>query len=635
MRQWCLVFCLILLTLPASRPAIAQSQSTAFTVVNAASYGTTIAPDSLATIFGSNLSLATASAALDSNGQLPTVLGQTSVAINGIAASLLFVSPGQINLVVPDGLTAGTATVVVRSTASGSAQSGTALVATTAPGIFSLDASGSGAGAILNAINYNLAPFLVLTDDGASGTATVLAVYGTGLRFAGTVTALAQDSAGNRYSVTVQFAGAAPGFFGLDQVNVLLPPDIDGAGIVSLVLTGDNFTANVVTFQMDFIPAVLVRPALLTFFPNLVTAGSSTALTVGLTGVARAGGYPVGLKTNNAAAPVIAQLAVPPGQASAQTTIITAPITSTTEAMITASGSGVTLTATLEIDPATTVQLATLSVSSGSLLGGRNLTGTVTLNGVAPGGGVNILLASDSNNARVPAVVTVPFGQRSMDFAITTLAVTRAQTVNLTATLSRTTVSVALTLVPPLQLTLEASAVVGGNPVSGTVTLGDPAPATGAIVTLQSADTAAQVQPVIIPAGQSLQTFTVTTSAVTAARTVTISAIYGLLRQTALLTVNPAAAVTLVSLTIAPDHVVGGNLAQGTVTLSGPAGSGGVRVNIQSSSVLTASASPNFVLIPQGQTSATFTITTSRFAGMVTFTATAGGVSQTANLTVQ
>jgi uncharacterized protein (TIGR03437 family) len=371
MRRWGLVFCVILLTLPAIRMAIAQSQSTAFTVVNAASYGTTIAPDSLTTIFGSNLSLATASAALDSNGQLPTVLGQTSVAINSIAASLLFVSAGQINLVVPGGLTAGTATVVIRSTASGQAQSGTALIANTAPGIFSLDASGSGPGAILNAINFNPAPFLVLTDDGASGTATVLAVYGTGLRFAGTVTALAQDSAGNRYSMTVQFAGAAPGFFGLDQVNLLLPPDIDGAGIVSLVLTGDNFTANVVTFQMNFIPAVLVRPALLTFFPNLVTAGGSTALTVGFTGVARAGGYPVGLKTNNAAAPVIAQLAVPPGQASAQTTITTAPITSTTEATITASGSGVTLTATLEIDPVTTVQLATLSVSSGSLPGGE------------------------------------------------------------------------------------------------------------------------------------------------------------------------------------------------------------------------------------------------------------------------
>jgi len=105
--------------------------------------------------------------------------------------------------------------------------------------------------------------------------------------------------------------------------------------------------------------------------------------------------------------------------------------------------------------------------------------------------------------------------------------------------------------------------------------------------------------------------------------------------QTVLLTVNPPAAVVLSSLTIAPDHVVGGNSTQATVTLTGPAGMGGVRVDVQSSSILTAAVSPNFAIIPQGQTSAVFPITTSRFAGVVTFTATAGGVSKTASLTVQ
>src|SRR5262249_24523110 len=45
-----------------------------FTVVSGASYQNTVAPDSLATIFGTNLALATASASLDANGQLPTEL---------------------------------------------------------------------------------------------------------------------------------------------------------------------------------------------------------------------------------------------------------------------------------------------------------------------------------------------------------------------------------------------------------------------------------------------------------------------------------------------------------------------------------------------------------------------------------
>jgi hypothetical protein len=64
------------------------------------------------------------------------------------------------------------------------------------------------------------------------------------------VTAQAQDTAGT-YSLTVEYAGAAPGFFGLDQVNLVLPPDLDRAGTVSLSLAADGSAANVVTFQMN------------------------------------------------------------------------------------------------------------------------------------------------------------------------------------------------------------------------------------------------------------------------------------------------------------------------------------------------------------------------------------------------
>jgi uncharacterized protein (TIGR03437 family) len=633
MRRWRLWLSVAFLTLHAEPVAIAQSAT--ITVVNSASYGNFIAPESIATIFGSNLSFGTTTAVLDDDRQLPTILGQTRVEINGVAAGLYFVSPGQINLLVPTGLTTGTATVVVRSTATGATQNGTAQIQPAAPGIFASDGSGSGPGAILNAINFRPAPFLVLTDSGDSTVRTVLAVFGTGLRNAVMVSAFAQDPAGNRYPMVVQFAGPAPGFFGLDQVNVLLPPDIDGAGTAQLILAADGVSANIVTFQMDFIPAVLVRPASLTLTPSVVTAGDSTMLTVGLTGVARLNGYPVGLQTSNAAAPVVAQLSVPSGKASAQTTVTTAAVTSTTMATFAASGSGVTLTTTLEIDPPSAVQLAGVSVPPPSLSGGRDRTGTVTLTSNAPAGGVRVQLTSDIDKARVPAFVTVPFGQSSVDFTITTLPVTSLETVTITATLGRLSSTAVLSLLPPLQLVLDQSAVVGGNPVTGTVTLGDPAPVTGATVTLQSNDTAVLVAPQIIPAGQSSQTFTLTTSMVTAPRTVTITAIFGLSRQTALLTVNLVPPPTLLSLTITPDRVMRAMSTQGTVTLTSPAGAGGVRVALRSSSVLVASVTPNFVMIPQGQTSATFQIATGPSTGVVTLTATFGDVSQTAILTVQ
>src|ERR1019366_8570269 len=198
-----------------------------------------------------------------------------------------------------------------------------------------------------------------------------------------------------------------------------------------------------------------------------------------------------------------------------------------------------------------------------------------------------IVLSSDNDKVSLPTVVPVRFATNSVDFAIATLAVTSVQTVTLTATLSHATVSATVSLFPPLQLTLDASAVVGGNSVSGTVTLADPAPVAGANVRLTSNDGTVRVSPVTIPAGQTSQTFTLTTSAVTAARTVSITATYAAASQTVLLTVNPPVTVTLSSLVISPDHVSGGSHTQATVTLTGPAGSGGVHVDLQSDSLFT------------------------------------------------
>ena len=229
----------------------------------------------------------------------------------------------------------------------------------------------------------------------------------------------------------------------------------------------------------------------------------------------------------------------------------------------------------------------------------------------------------------------MPFGRSSADFAIGTLAVVSAQTVTLTATSRRSSTTATVTLLPPLQLSLEASTVVGGGFVNATVTLGDPAPVTGAIIVVQSADASVRIPPVTIAGGQNSQTFTITTSPVGVERTVTITASYGGLSQTVFLTLTPPPPPTLSTLTITPDHVIGGTSTTATATLNGPAGIGGVRVDLRSSSVITATAIPSFVVIAQGQNSASFTITTNRFPGVVTFTATSGGVSKSATLTVQ
>ncbi|HKO96289.1 MAG TPA: SBBP repeat-containing protein [Pyrinomonadaceae bacterium] len=89
-------------------------------------------------------------------------------------------------------------------------------------------------------------------------------------------------------------------------------------------------------------------------------------------------------------------------------------------------------------------------------------------------------------------------------------------------------------------LTLSPTSVLGGNSAVGTITLSAAAPTGGAVVTLMSSNGAIAVVPqsVIVAAGASSASFSVSTKQVSAITSVTISAVYGGPAKTALLTVN-------------------------------------------------------------------------------------------------
>ncbi len=188
-------------------------------------------------------------------------------------------------------------------------------------------------------------------------------------------------------------------------------------------------------------------------------------------------------------------------------------------------------------------------------------------------------------------------------------------------------------------MTLNPTSVTGGNSSTGTVTLSGPAPAGGAQVTLSSSNTTAARVPssVTVSAGATSATFTVSTSSVAASTPVTISASYGGLTRSATLTVTPAPppAPSLSSLTLNPTSVVGGaQSSTGTVTLSGPAPTGGAQVTLSSSNG--AASVPSSVIVPPGATSATFTVSTSvvLFSTSATISASYRGTTRTASLAV-
>ena len=195
----------------------------------------------------------------------------------------------------------------------------------------------------------------------------------------------------------------------------------------------------------------------------------------------------------------------------------------------------------------------------------------------------------------------------------------------------------ALLFAPPnpiSSLSLSPASVLGGTSSTGTVTLANPAPAGGAVVTLTSSNTSAATAPtsVTVPAGNTSATFGIATHPVSSSTSVTITASYSTGTKTATLTVTPAA---LTSVSVSPASVSGGTPSTGTVSMNGPAPVAGATVTLSSSNSSAASV-PGSVAMPSGSSSATFTVTTLDVASStaVTITAVYNGTTKTTTLTV-
>src|SRR6266446_1574338 len=293
------------------------------------------------------------------------------------------------------------------------------------------------------------------------------------------------------------------------------------------------------------------------------------------------------------------------------------------------------------------VSLSSISLNPPSVTGGNSSTGTVTLSAPAPTGGAQVALSSSNTTAAtVPSNVTVAAGATSASFTVSTSAVSASTTVTISATYAGATRSASLTVtpVPPpsptlSSLTLSPTSVTGGNSSTGTVTLSGPAPTGGAQVTLSSSDTtvARVLSSVTVAAGATSASFTVSTSAVAGSTTVSIFASYAGATRSASLTVTPAPPPppTLASLTLNPSSVVGGlEDSTGTVTLTGPAPSGGAQVFLSSSNG--AASVPSSVIVPAGASNATFTVRTSAvfMSTSATISASYNGTTRTAALGV-
>jgi uncharacterized protein (TIGR03437 family) len=226
-------------------------------VVSAASYRplSALAPGGIFAVFGSNLAQGVN---VSPGVPLPKSLGNLSLRLGSLEVPLFYVGASQVNAQLPFEAQANASLPLLASISGSLTSPESVAIAATQPGIFTTDQSGSGQGAILSAGG-------VLVDTRAPvAVGEVIQIYCTGLGLTqppavsgsatptGTLYLAASPVTAKVGGVnaTVQFAGLAPGFVGLYQVNVAIPSGVAPGSAVSLVLTQDGRDSNTVTLAV-------------------------------------------------------------------------------------------------------------------------------------------------------------------------------------------------------------------------------------------------------------------------------------------------------------------------------------------------------------------------------------------------
>jgi uncharacterized protein (TIGR03437 family) len=245
----------------------ALAAGNAFVSVSAASLMPNLAPDSLASAMGNNLAPTTEVG----SAPYPTSLGGISLTVvdsGGVSrmAQLLYVSPSQINYLVPSGTAPGTATVNIVDS-SGNVQSSTSQIQAVAPGLFTANENAKG---VVAATAYRLVdlqipgPVRVYQCIDRPGTCISVPIdtgldapvfvtfYTTGLRGRSSDSAVTLTIGAQSIPVrSISSQDDASSLAGIDEVQVVLPLSLRGSGEVNVVISVDGTTSNTGTINIQ------------------------------------------------------------------------------------------------------------------------------------------------------------------------------------------------------------------------------------------------------------------------------------------------------------------------------------------------------------------------------------------------
>jgi len=278
-------------------------------------------------------------------------------------------------------------------------------------------------------------------------------------------------------------------------------------------------------------------------------------------------------------------------------------------------------------------KISKLVIAPAILYSGGDTVATITLNGPAGvGGAVITLSSSDTTVATVPPTVTVPNSLTSATFNIHTIPLAANRTVDIKGTLNNASVGANLLVKAPIlqSISLSPSTLYGGKQCTATVNLQGQAPGSGLVVNFKStySDWGGPAT-YTVPGGATTSSFTFFPPVVSTKTSCTVTATVDGSSKSASLTIN---APVITNLTLDPSTVAGGTTSVGTVTINSPAPRMGLPIVVTSNSA-SATVSKN-LLIPYGQTSATFNIKTKAVSKQTLAKIAVSELGSTANATL-
>jgi len=238
--------------------------STAAFVSAANTPGNALAPRSIATLYGTNLAPFVSLA--DSAPPLPTSLAGTSLTLSGNTLPLFFVSPGQINFQLPFITVSGPTTFPMTITNGQLSSTINVTLTPYSPSLFTTNSQGTGqAAALVNSTSIIVAPTGKFPGSRPAAKNEFIQLYCTGLGDVTNRPNLGAPSPSNPLAATIApptvtigaiqvtpvFSGLSPGFVGLYQVNLQIPPDAPSGDAVPVVLTIGGVKSNTATIAIQ------------------------------------------------------------------------------------------------------------------------------------------------------------------------------------------------------------------------------------------------------------------------------------------------------------------------------------------------------------------------------------------------